>query len=322
MNRAVEPHETRTPDPRAARRSGAALGALLATALVCGPARAHSGRLELEFRAPPECGSAEQVQSAVATLVRSERPALKAAIEIDHVGDVYVANVRTAPGAERELTASSCHAVMEAASVVLALAIDPSGVAPAQRDRVSQREPSAPVSLSERSLQPMLVAALSADSSTLPRPALGGMLSAGLAWPRWSASATFTGWYPQDAWLSPTRGGRFTWWTGGLAVCASPFDPLWVAICVAPEIGRLAGTGVGDGLSKRGAASATWFAVGVGPALEWRFSANWALRGGAVAEATLLGRHPFVLELGDSTALVHRPGRLSARASFGVAARF
>jgi hypothetical protein len=278
--------------------------------------------LELEFRAPPECGPAEQVQNAVATMVRGERPPLKAAIEIEHVRDVYVASVRTAPGVQRELTASSCRAVMEAASVVLALAIDPSGWPPSQRDPVAERDRIPPVAVSERSFQPLLVAALALDSSTLPRAALGGLVSAGLAWPRWSASVRFTGWYPQDAWLSSARGGHFTWWTLGLSGCVAPFGPVWAAICLSPEAGRMAGSGIGDGLSRRAAASTAWLAVGLGPALEWRFSGNFAIHGEAAAEATVLGRHPFVLELGDSATLLHRPGRFSARAHFGLAARF
>ena len=118
-----------------------AFEALLLVTFVCAGARCDTNPLELEFRAPPECGSADQVQSAVRTMVHAERPRLKAALEIEQLGGVYVASVGTGPGERRRLTASSCHAVMEAASVVLALAIDPHG---------RQRKSSAPTSTSWR----------------------------------------------------------------------------------------------------------------------------------------------------------------------------
>jgi hypothetical protein len=301
--------------------------ALLALTSVCGVARGEPPRLDLEFRAPAECGSAEQVQSAVAALVRSERPPLKAVLEIEHVDASYVANVRTEPGAQRQLVASSCRAVMEAASVVLALAIDPNGAPPAaqapptpkaRRGRVDA------ISASHRSFQPLFVAALAADSSTLPSAALGGLVGAGLVGRRWSAWLQFTSWYPQDAELSasPARGGHFTWWTGGLSLCAAPLGPVWAEVCLLPEIGRLAGSGTGAGVPQRTTAGATWLAMGLGPALEWRFTANFGFRGAAVADLTVLGRHPFIVSLGDSTLLVHQPGRLSARAYLGLTARF
>jgi hypothetical protein len=309
------------------RQGRAALSALVALTSVCGAARSDPARLDLEFRAPAECGSAEQVQSAVAALVRSERPPLKAVLEIEHVDALYVANVRTEPGAQRQLVASSCRAVMEAASVVLALAIDPNGAPPAAQappTRKAKQERVDPISASHRSFQPLFVAELAADSSTLPSSAIGGRLGAGLVGPRWSASLQFTSWYPQDAELSasPARGGHFTWWTGGLSLCAAPFAPAWVEVCLSPEIGRLAGSGSGAGVPQRTTAAATWLAIGLGPALEWRFSANWGLRGAAVADVTVLGRHPFIVSLGDSTLLVHQPGRLSARTYLGITARF
>jgi hypothetical protein len=302
------------------RRIG--MGALFVVAAATRPGRAEAGHLQLTFHAPPECGSAAQVQDAIATMVKREGPRLTAAIKIARVGDRYVAVVRTEPAAERSLAASDCRAVVEAASVVLALAIDPNArlAAAAHADA---KPPAARPAVSNRP-QPTIAAAIALDTSTLPRTAIGAILGGGFAWPHWSAWLKFSAWDPQDAVLvlSPTRGGHFTWWMVAVSVCSAPLRVTWAALCLSPEVGRLGGTGIGEGLSRRLTASAVWFGVGAGPALEWRFAAHWAVRGEASAVLTVLGRHPFIVESSDSTATVHQAARISGRAHFGLATRF
>jgi hypothetical protein len=296
-----------------------ALG-VTALALWTRSGRADHGRLLLAFNAPPECGSAAEVEAAVATMVRRDGPRLEATIDVAHAEQGYVAVVRTHPAAERRLVANDCRALVEATSVVLALAIDPN----ARRAAAPRGDaPPAPVSSSDR--RPLALAAgLGLDTSTLPRAALGATVGAGVVRPGWSGWLRLSVWDSQDTFSDsrPTRGGHFGWWNLALSLCAAPLRQDWARLCLSPEVGRLSGAGIGDGVSTRLTASALWLAVGAGPAVEWWFANNWGLRGEAMAALTLLGRHPFIVELGDSAQLVHRPGRLSARLYWGLAARF
>lgn len=305
------------------RRQRVVLGALVAGLLATRPGRADDSPLELQLNAPAECASARQVEDAVATMVRREAPRLRATIDVGWLDGQYVAVVRTEPDAERRLAASGCRALLEAASVVLALAIDPH----ARRDAAAPAEPPpappAPAAPPARP-RPTILAALALDSSTLPRAAVGATLGAGVAWPRWSGWLKVNVWNSQDTVSAsrPARGGHFGWWTGALSLCGAPLQQGWLSLCVSPEIGRLTGAGIGEGISTRRSASGLWLAVGAGPALQWQFAEHWALRGEAMAVVTAVGRHPFVVEVEDSAQLVHRPGRVSARFSWGLAARF
>jgi hypothetical protein len=305
--------------PHRSRRIAAS--SLLFIALAHRSGRADTGHLQLALRGPAECGSAARIEAAVATMVRSAGPPLQATLDITRVEGRYVAVVRTKPAGERRLEASECHAIVEAASVVLALAIDPNARLTEGSENYDYDRPRpAPPDLAE----PTITAALALDTSTLPRAALGAAFGAGLVWPRWSVRLELDIWSSQDtvSASSPSRGGRFGWWTGGLSFCATPLRQSWAALCLSPEIGRLAGTGIGDGVAQPQSSSALWVAAGAGPALEWRLTRRWGLRGEALAVLTVLGRHPFVWDVGDSALLIHRPGRLSGRLYLGLTARF
>jgi len=301
-----------------------ALSVLAVLALSTRSVRADEGRLLLSFNAPAECGSAADVEAAVATMVRRDGPKLSATIDISRDRDGYVAVLRTLPEAERRLIAGDCRAVVEAASVVLALAIDPNArlgaEPPAARDTELRPPAPPPPPVPQRALS----AGLAVDSSTLPRAALGAAVGAGVVRPRWSGWLELRGWSPQDT-LSdskPSRGGRFTWWTVALSLCRAPLRQSWAMLCVSPELGRMTGAGIGEGVSRRLTTSALWLAAGAGPALEWWFARHWGLRGEAMAVVTVVGRHPFVVEVDDDAQLVHRPGRVSARLKWGLMARF
>jgi hypothetical protein len=296
--------------------------------------------LDLTLRAPAECGSAARVESTVTGLVRSRpaRPA-RAELTIWHANGEYMAELRTEPAQRRAMRASTCQGIVEAATVILALAIDPIAERPRAKPQVSPekspREGSGASALDEARAVPRIAFFLGVrpvviDTSVLPHVSAGASLHAGFSAGAWSGSIEFTYWIPSSTSVeaAPPLGGRFTWWTFALSGCVAPMargtlldgtrdgrSPR-LSLCVTPEIGRLQGQG--RGATPNRSASATWLAAAVGPKLAVPLSAHVALQASAGLAVTILGSHPFVLESSAGQREVHRPARFSGRGGLGL----
>jgi hypothetical protein len=312
----------------------------------CALARAdHSDAvLELTLRAPAECGSTARVESTVAGLVRSRqgRP-IRAELTIWQTNGEYMAELRTEPAQRRVMRASTCQGIVEAATVILALAIDPIAERPSAKPQVSPEKSSrsgsdSRVTTSEpnetraapRTAFFMGARPLVIDTSVLPHVSAGAAVHAGLTAGAWSGSVELTYWLPSSTSVeaAPPLGARFTWWTFAISGCVAPVSSSTLldgtpdgrsprlSLCVTPEIGRLEGQG--RGATPNRAASATWLGAAVGPQLGVPLSARVALQVSAGLAVTILGSHPFVLERSAGQREVHRPARFSGRGGLGL----
>ncbi|MFZ5894969.1 MAG: hypothetical protein ACOY0T_28170 [Myxococcota bacterium] len=243
---------------------------------------------------------------------------LQAKVTIRRAPDHFEASVQTELDKVRTLSGASCEAVLEATAVILALAIDPDADVRARRTRpTTPREPPA-----KRAELPRFFAGAgsSFDTATLPHLATGPTLEAGFSLRHWSAKLTGTYWLPASTSLAvdPNLGGSFSWWTIGVAGCFDAALALRArpGFCLSPELGRLQGTGTGADENRT--ANATWFALAATPSLAFRLSSRVVLRTTAGAALTILGWHSFILERSQEPHEVHRPARLSARASLAL----
>jgi hypothetical protein len=315
--------------------------AAVAGVLFCAPARAERADvvLELTLRAPAECGSADGIESTVAGLVRSrpQRP-VRAELTIWDVNGEYTAELRTEPAQRRTMRAATCQGIVEAATVILALAIDPIAEPPSAGPPASPEAPrdgSGADAPDEAPAAPRIAFFLGArpvviDTSVLPHVSAGGSVHAGLTAGAWLGALEFTYWLPASTSVeaAPPLGGRFTWWTVAISGCIAPMARSTLldgtldgrrarlSLCVAPELGRLEGQG--RGATPNRSASATWFGAAVGPQLAVPLSAHVALQASAGLALTILGSHPFVLERSAGSREVHRPARFSGRGGLGL----
>lgn len=301
------------------RRASIIRGSAWVVLLLAAPAAARSRTLVLSVSAPPECHSAERIESDVDELVRqSQGEPLRSSLTIHRTAQGFSAalSIRGAPA--RSLAAPSCEAVVEAATVILALAIDPQASTRARRASSPSRQRAVSEGGAD-SLRVQVGAAPAFDSSTLPHVAIGTSLRAGVASTRWSLDGVGTYWLPASRSLpsEPSVGGRFTWWTvavsgclGGLATKPRLF------LCLEPELGRLEGTGTGTPNDR--SVGATWVALSLLPNLVLDLSPRVKFRAALGAAVTLQGRHAFLLERSGESLEVHRPERLSLRGRFGL----
>lgn len=301
---------------QASIRWGSALGLLLAAS----SAQARSRTLELSLRAPSECESAEHIEASVDELVRrTNGEPLAASLSISRTAQGYSAILQT-PGAEpRRLSAPSCEAVVEAITVILALAIDPQANAHVRRPASATRDVAIVPEAS--GAHPVLFeagAASAFDTGTLPHVALGASVRAGVWAPRWSVTGAATFWLPASRSLAndPSVGGRFTWWTAAVSGCAGLATTPQLSLCLEPELGRLEGTG--SGTRDNRSVGATWLALAAVPDVSADISRRVRFRAGLGPAFTVLGRHSFVLERSGENLEVHQPARVSLRGRFGL----
>lgn len=267
--------------------------------------RAHAHSVELQWSAPNECGSAIGLQNRVDVLLN--RPPLPqpfhASVRIVRAEGGYNAQLRTESGGRRALSAPDCMELLEAIAVVLALAIDPR----------SQTPPTAASPMSTPALTCLASAGVAIDSGTLPRLTAGIQLGFEVL-NDWASIGLLGTYYLSRSKSAPDRadaGGEFAFWTVGVPGCWNGgSSERRVELCVAPEVGRIYGSGYGVDVPQE--ASALWAAVVLGPALRLQLASHAALRIGAGAAVTVSGHQPFVVE---GLGTVHQANRVSARGS-------
>ncbi|HEX3695003.1 MAG TPA: hypothetical protein VH374_06395 [Polyangia bacterium] len=229
--------------------------------------------LTLSWRAPADCPSAADVEGQFARLLggvrRKPSPKhLDATATVTRTrGDTWSVQLRTmldgVPG-QRTLEGDSCWTVASAASLILALTIDPNAVIdlPQPLKAPSQATPQAP------DIKPLTRAPLPAPSfswqpfarafggvtlALLPEPALTGGLAAGLRRGRWRAELSALGTEERQHTTAdrPAAGGNFRLWAGGARACGDGSAAggvgarIFPRLCAGGEVERLTGRGFG-----------------------------------------------------------------------------
>jgi hypothetical protein len=311
---------------------------VVASALVAREAAAED--LHLSWSAPEGCPSEHQVREAALRAASTETPrdALDAQALVDR-GERWTVTIRMKRAglvaAERHLEATSCGALADATSVILAMAL-----VPPRRDDAQGAEPPLPDAIPASPARPGLAAAeaeaertvssvpargppargfaasasLATDGTTLPSPAVGGR--AGLAWTPSRARVEIAGAYFSDQ--SKTTGtseagARLTLVAAGARGC-------WAVAQGDVELSPCAGADVqvvqarGYGAASNYDASAAWIAAAGGALVRVPVTGWLALRGDVDAIGPL-SRPRFVVE-GEGA--VHRPASFGVRAGIGA----
>jgi hypothetical protein len=322
---------------------------LLAASAPCwlvGAAHAEPSSLELSYSAPAECPGADALREAVGKLV-TQQPSkplvVRVTIALD--GARYVASIAPSDGSERQLSGATCAEVVEAVSVVLALATNPrssqaeaaepaepapapapptpasSSPPPAPAQPPAPPAPPAPLTTPARSrrepLKLVTGAAFVSDLGALPPPAFGVAARAGLASGAWSASGAGTYFFTRHGTLASDsgKGGDFSLWSAAGLGCGALYRrALRVELCAGAEVGHIQGQGFGlpPGANKR--VGSVWAALLAGPELAFSVAEPLRLRLGLAAAVPMAGRHPFTLE-GNT---VHQPEPVTLRSTLGV----
>jgi hypothetical protein len=114
------------------------MGALLASAL-----HAAAARADTVLHAPEACGSTQDLEQRITALAGPARAALTADVTVTAEASDYRLTV-SLPGETRELRDSDCHALLEAAAVVLALELRASAPEATQAPEITPHVESIP----------------------------------------------------------------------------------------------------------------------------------------------------------------------------------
>jgi hypothetical protein len=143
---------------------------------------------------------------------------------------------------ERRFMGSTCERVADAATLIVAMTLDPVGVA-------SRVEPSH-ARASEDELRFGVGAEGKLDVGSLPLPALGAAALFGASYARWRIEGDGTLFLPRVASRGPRpgSGGEIGLYTAGLRGCFEGLDipslPLRAGVCAGAELGYTTGRGI------------------------------------------------------------------------------
>jgi hypothetical protein len=301
--------------------------------LLLAPSAAAADELELtlDYSAPPECAPASSIRSAVARLV--SKPATEhfhAQVVIEPTPTGYVSRIRSASSAERSLPGATCDEVVEATTVILALAMSPKRTPPAAAAADPAPTSGAPAtpgradaqrSPPERSAPRLaLKAGVAGDSSTLPRPAFGISGAIALQGDTWTLQAAAAYFLRQRSSLpeDDDRGGDLALWAVWPSACGAPLGgSARLELCAGPELGQIRGAGFG--ISSPRDAAGLWLALLGAGQLSLGVSTNFRAYATLGVAVRLTPDRPFVL---DGIATVHEPSRVSGRAGLGAEVAF
>jgi len=324
--------------------------ALLVTAWTClvSPLRAGDAPFSLKWNAPEgaQCPSEAEVVAQVLQLLESSRQSQRAFVraraDVQRTGNqrfrVDLTTEMEGRAGHRAIEEQSCQAMAEATVLILAWMIDPKAVGTPQsserdappsvgsdapRTRASQPPRSLPtraVQVSPRrgEWQPVFGVEMLADEGTLPSPALGAALAAGLRSDRLQLMARGALFNSVEARLpdpKATLGASFALSSVRAEICGSPIAaaPSWrMAACAGPELDRLVAHGFGVDAPR--SATVTWLSLALGADARFRLAGPFEL---AVALGLNLPtrRERFGL---DGLGMLHRPAVASGRAALGL----
>jgi hypothetical protein len=324
-----------------ANRSGLCLLALGVMAAVAPAVEAA----QLSVDAPESCLDPSTLADEVSDLVGkplgsvadvdfriqiSETPARRWRLRLEMVDQRPGSNGTPTVRGSRELEGATCAELAEAAAVAISVSVraisieTPAAAAPPGTAPATPPVPAtpSPTTLSTArdapptpAWHPAVVLALTSDTGALPKTGLGVDLEAELQRGALQLVAFGTWFGSQDAVASASAGGSFQLALGGALVCFAPHRGRWTGLaCGGFELGRLAGTGTGLGVTRPETGAAFWRAAraDVGVTAGLGGNAALVLRVGA---AIPLSRPEFVL---DGAELVYRPSRLAGRFTAGL----
>jgi hypothetical protein len=301
----------------------AALGLLYSLAMK-GHARA-AGTLEVDWQTP-ECASVSEFRARLAAAL--ERPVeavlsgvlhLRVSMGEDTQASGFALHVEMdheGSPLSRDVTAASCDEAVEAAALIVALALD-SLDAPAQApERAREREPEA--LRKARALLPFLSAQAGVSTAELPAPTLQFSAGAGLDVARFRIGAEGMWLASQRAYRSDKNasgqrvGGEIGLSGGGMSLCYLPVaGKLTLATCLLGQAGQWRSHGLG--VSTPRTQRALWLAAGARVALAYRVSKYLALS--LATDLQVPSKRPeFRL---DELGSVYRAGPLGVRVSAG-----
>lgn len=251
----------------------------------------------------------------------------------------------------RVLTARTCAALVDAAALLIALAIDgehaapespqpaPAPPAPPESPPAAPQEspappsvapppiaelpplpePRAPVQRPRRGPDGFLRLHMLGEYGALPGPTGGVALAGGLLWPRIRLELQTTYLAPSSV-ARPLATVRASLFTGAILGCARlRGGPLELPLCAGLEVGGMPGRG--DGPRVDASVLGRWFAAVLGFGVAWRMHPRvglWAALQGVAA----IHRPTFVLRDPGPEVGLFDPGVLSARLALGVELHF
>jgi hypothetical protein len=315
--------------------------------------------VDFTWSAPVGCPSAELVESKVAALippaVREQRWRADAVVErgSDDMWTLHLSTETEGHAQQRDIVAPSCEQLVDVASIVLAVAVDPRTYAPEQPpasgpaatragvagDLAVAPRPSnipAPVPLASTSPAPTTEQARSIQSRN-DRPFALSLVAGGSAGV--GATPAF-GWGAGVVWIpDPFRveldalwfpashieavpsviGGRFDLLVGALRACWSPtHGALRLSACAGGEAGRLRATGDATATVTSFTADSAWVAAKAGGLFVWSATNRVGVRLNVDAVVPFTRNHFFV----QYAEQVHTPAPLAGQAFAGVETRF
>jgi hypothetical protein len=319
-------------------RIGAALAGL--ASFGAAPSAAHAGSdepVQLSWTIPERSGCPdvayvlEEIRRYVGI---ADRPPIVATATLRaEEGGGFQLLLTTVDGAstgERAFRDDSCRALADAAVVVLAWMVAPEAMAsrpaPDQASRPPQARPlrtvaataSKPIAFGSTAYVGLDAAV---DWGTLPVPALGVELRAGLWLKRLRLEARAEYWPAQRKEVAPLTSGEipgatFTLLALGLEACLEAFNEpatsrFGLAFCTGPEIDRLNAVGFGVSVPAQGTKAWLSFSAGIEGRVAVTNRVNLFLNLASVLPSE---REHFALRgVGE----VHRPSPLAARAGLG-----
>jgi hypothetical protein len=283
---------------------------------------------ELDWQAPPGCGSREQVLAEVSRLVATA-PAepLVARARVRGKGENFHVVIEIAGSAHgvRTLRAHSCESLARATALIIALAIDPQAATVVSEQAEKSPEPESPArdrpppavrapAAPERaaSVRPLAFLGFFGEHALVPRLALGAEAGGGLGW-RFARADLAAGVVPRaSATLpdDPSVSGEFTLAHIALRACAGWVEPaIGISGCGALRGARIWARGEGAAPSL----NQTAHVLSVEPGLLLRVAGADAI--GAELSANLvvpLTRPHFVIAQGESQRELFRAPALGA----------
>lgn len=315
-------------------------------------AHARAPSLEVQWSAPESCPRDRFVDALARHLADSRTPAVRVAAVVVQDGETWRIETTLDEGrTPRRFAGRSCEAVVDAAALATAIAIDPLHVEETDAVAVDASAPivpepaviaetttlvtpvhpsAAPTVRRAARVPPRRVparrrtralgwAALAIDGGALPGVGLGPALGLGVA--HGALRAELVG-----AWRAPVRvraledprvGARIDLLEVGARLCAvvRPTARLELPWCGGLDVGRLRGRGFG--LEDRRRASLWWSALVGAAGVHWRVTARVAVL--VRAEVVVPLRHHAFAIAGLTT--LDRVGPVSGRGLFGVEGR-
>jgi hypothetical protein len=310
----------------------------------------------LDWHAPAECPSGEQVQAEIARLLGGAPRVgarVSARAEVHEDGDHFSLNLTTWQAGEewrRELRDPSCRGLADAAAVILAYALDPEAARrqSAEARRSAKPEPALPTEPpsqpgrgwipagdwskpkernapapheNEQVKRRLLLARVAGvvDTGVLPQATVGvtGAFGTELGPARFEAAGSYLFRQRANFEADPQKGGQIGLVSAAVRGCYDFVFGAWApGICLGGEVGRLSGSG--SGVREPDSGSALWLAAFGGAELEQRLSRVLSLRL-AVDGVFALGRPTFSVE---GLGTLHRPSVVSLRPTFGAEVHF